>query len=259
MRNLIIILNAILLVFMLSCSEDSLKNSEIIDATEEKGDMLVSDDFNKAFPEGYLEKDNTIANSFKENFELKSTDPDKAVTVASKVVLPVPHKYQERYYWCGPACAQMVSYYFNMPASQAHIAYRCGTTPILGTNVYRLVKWLNDSPMIGYKDFPSGWKWSAVQLKSYSDFKTKVKKSVGKYKVPQIWHLKTRPSGTYKLPGYTFNSGHYIVGSGYNFSGSTPYVMYDDPWYGPGGGPDKWTTAYTAYKCIKANAGLIIW
>jgi hypothetical protein len=259
MRNLIVILNAILLVFMLSCSEDSLKNSEIIDTTEEKGDMLVSDDFNKAFPEGYQEEDNAVANSFKENFELKSTDPDKAVSVASKVVLPVPHKYQQKSYWCGPASAQMVNYYFNMPASQAYIASRCGTTSSLGTYVYRLVKWFNDPPMTGNKDLPSGWKWAYVYITDYANFKYRVQRTLGTFNCPQVWHLKTYPSGTYHLPGYTKNYGHYVVGSGYNFSGSTPYVMYDDPWYGPGGGPDKWVRAYTAYKCIKANAGLIIW
>lgn len=257
MKNLILFLNVILLAFMFSCSEDVTEKTEIIDS--EKGDMPVSEEFNQAYPEGYVMEfeDELIAQ--KENFGLKSTVPDKSVTLASKATIPVPHKYQETSYWCGPASAQMIQYYFNMPASQSYIAQRCGTKKNGGTYVYKLVNWFNDSPMTGYKKLPSWWKWTAVTLKSYSDFKTKVQKSVGKYKAPQIWHLKTRPSGTYKLPGYTFNSGHYVVGSGYNYSGSTPYVLYDDPWYGSGGGSNKWIRAWIAYNCIYAHARLIIW
>lgn len=259
MKNLIVILNVILLAFMFSCSEDLKENSDIVDSSENKGDMPISENFNKAFPDDYQEENYAEINAFKENFEVKSTDPDKAVSEASKVILPVPHKYQEKSYWCGPASAQMVQYYFNMPASQSYIASKCGTTSSLGTYVYRLVKWFNDPPMTGYKVLPSGWKWAYVYLTSYDNFKYRVQRTMGKFNAPQVWHLKTYPSSTYHLPGYTRNFGHYVVGSGYDFSGSTPKVTYEDPWYGSGGGPNKWVRAYVAYKCIMANAGLIIW
>jgi len=178
---------------------------------------------------------------------------------ATYKTLGVPWKAQETSYWCGPASIQMIQYYFNMPASQSYIASRCGTSPDYGTYVYRIVEWLNASPMTGYADLPSWWEWVYYSLPDYETFKLNLQKSVSNYDAPQIWHLKTYPSSTYHLPGWTYNAGHYVTGSGYDFTGSTYYVLYDDPWYGTGGGSNKWAAAYTAYRCIIANARYIIW
>lgn len=168
--------------------------------------------------------------------------------------LYIPRRIQETSYWCGPAAAQMVQYYFNQPASQAWIASYCGTNSYEGTYVYKIVQWFNDAPMTGYMYLPSWWIWEAKQVWSTADFLAKVKWSVGDCSAPQIWHLMTYPSGAYHLPGYTFNSGHYVCGSGYDGE----WVMEDDPWWGVEG-ENVWITAETAYNCIAANAHYIIY
>jgi hypothetical protein len=241
MKNLFFLLNALLMLFILSCSEDNTDNS----FQEDK--IPVSSEFNKAFPEGFQVNsvDKTI------NTEVKST-------AATQTSIAVPHFYQETNYWCGPASAQMVNYYFNMPVSQQTIANFCGSDPSYGTYVYQLVNWLNSSPMTGNAVLPSWWKWEYYALGEYSDFKSKLEWSIGSYSAPQIWLVATYPSSTYHLPGWTYNTGHFVTANGYNF-GSSETVVYDDPWYGAGGGPDISVAAYTMYVCIQSQANYIIY
>jgi hypothetical protein len=115
------------------------------------------------------------------------------------------------------------------------------------------------APMTGNTSLPSWWKWAVVTLKSYDDFLSKVKSNIGTYAAPQIWNVCTYPSSTYHMPGYTSNYHHYIVGSGYDYTGAQNIVRYEDPYYKQGGGAKKTIAAYTMYKCIVGNKSMIIW
>lgn len=178
----------------------------------------------------------------------------KTKAYGSSGSITLPHYYQETSYWCGPGSAQMVQYYFNMGCSQSRIAGACGTTTS-GTSIWAIANWFNDAPMTGYKVLPTWWKWEVEYLDSYQEFLDCMGFSFYNYKAPQIWNVKTYPSSTYKLPGYTFNGGHFVAGKGYD----STYAKYNDPWYGSGGGPNRSVGKYTMYYCIRANKGLIIY
>lgn len=239
MKTKLLLIGLSLGLFISSCSKDLLKD----DANEPVGVEL-----NKAFPDGFVPKcvDKTIGVAM-----LKTSPTAKT--------LAVPYKAQETSYWCGPASSQMVNWYFGTQSSQASIASQEGTSPNGGTYVYRIAQFFNDPPLTGGASLPSWWKWEYVQVSSQSDFETKVRWSVGDYSAPQVWHLKTYPSSTYHLPGYVSNYGHYVCGRGYDYSASTHYVKYQDPWYGTGGGANKSTSANNMYHCIIANASYIIY
>ncbi len=244
MKRSIFYLSVFLLVILASCSENSLedvKNSDIHTMPQHEG-------FNAAFPTGFIVKEGVGKELFASKKETKNSGK-----------INVPRKVQEKSYWCGPASVQMVNDYFKMYVSQTTIANHCGTTASEGTYVYKIVNWLNEAPMTGHKDLPSWWQWEYKEVNSASDFIKKMQQSVGDYSAPQIWHLKTYPSSVHHLPGYTNNYGHYVVGSGYSMASSGARVMYDDPWYGNGGGSNIWADAETVYKCIDAHHNYIIW
>lgn len=240
MKKTIYFFGLLVLIFLVSCSEN------VIDDVEtNKTSIATNEEFNKAFPDGYPIKghDKTIGT------KLKTTYP-------TAYAINVPRKVQEKVYYCGPACLQMINYYYDMPVSQTTIANYCGTDAN-GTYVYKMVNWLNSDPMTGKDRLPSDWIWSYHILTSYTDFLNKLQWSVGGHQAPQIWRLQTYPNSTYHLPGYTSNLRHYITGSGYIFGNST--VLYDDPWYGNGGGSNIWASANTVYNCIKIHGGYIIY
>jgi hypothetical protein len=240
MKKINYLLGLLVLFNLNSCSEN------VIDDLEKDKTLISSkEELNKTFPDGYpiMGVDKTIGT------ELKTTYP-------SAYAISVPRKVQEKIYYCGPACLQMINYYYDMPVSQTTIANFC-KTDASGTMVYRMVNWLNKDPMTGKDRLPSGWVWEYHILDSYNDFLAKLQWSVGGHSAPQIWRLQTCPGGIYHLPGYTKNMNHYITGSGYILSNSK--VLYDDPWYGDGGGSDIWADANTVYYCIKIHGGYIIY
>ena len=109
--------------------------------------------------------------------------------------------------------------------------------------------------MTGYASLPSWWKWEVEYLDSYQEFLNCMGTSFYNNRAPEIWNVRTYPSSTYHLPGYTFNGRHYVTGKGYDAT----YARYNDPWYGSGGGAGRATGKYTMYYCIKANHSLIIY
>ncbi|GEM_PF-6467954 len=236
--NLLFISSAMALL-VLGCSKDQLTQNE-------GPTMPTNKEFNQAFPKGYTVKsvDKTIGTEFK--------------AYPTSKTIAVPHYYQETSYWCGPACAKMVNYYFNQPVSQTTIATYCNSAPSYGTYISSIASWFNSAPKTGYLVLPSWWVWEVVVLSGFTDFKNKVQWSIAGYSAPEVWLLMTYPSSTYKLPGYTANYGHYVTGRGYDFTANSK-VYYQDPWYGTGGGPNKTVDAYTMYYCITANANCMVY
>lgn len=122
-------------------------------------------------------------------------------------VLNVPTYKQEKSYWCGPACLQMViKYVTGSLISQATLASEAGTTPTSGTYVYKMAETLRAH---------------SVNSKYYSvynvDFDTTLRSSLDKG-IPAIAHLCTR-----YLPAYNGkNYGHYVVLRG-------RYIYFNDP------------------------------
>ncbi|MDD4402401.1 MAG: C39 family peptidase [Desulfitobacteriaceae bacterium] len=122
-------------------------------------------------------------------------------------VLNVPTYKQEKSYWCGPACLQMViKYVTGSKISQETLATEAGTTSTKGTYVYKMAETLRAH---------------SVNSKYYSvydvDFDTTFRSSLDK-DIPAIAHLCTR-----YLPAYNGkNYGHYVVLRG-------RYIYINDP------------------------------
>ncbi|NVO12003.1 MAG: C39 family peptidase [Bacteroidales bacterium] len=235
--NLLFISSAMALL-VLGCSKDQLTQNE-------GSNMSTNKEFNQGFPKGEFAKnvDKTIGRESK---------------YPTSKTIAVPYYAQETNYWCGPASAKMVNYYFNQPVSQATIAAYCNSAPAYGTYIGPIADWFNSAPKTGYLVLPSWWVWEVTSLASFTDFQNKVQWSFGGYSAPEVWLLMTYPSSTYHLPGWTSNCGHYVAGRGYDFT-SNSKVYYQDPWYGTGGGANKTIDAYTMYYCINANANCMIY
>lgn len=126
-------------------------------------------------------------------------------------VLNVPTYKQEKSYWCGPACLQMViKYVTGSTISQATLASEAGTNATHGTYVYKMAEALRAN---------------SVNSKYYSvydvDFDTTLRSSLDKG-IPAIAHLCTR-----YLPAYNgSNYGHYVVLRG-------RYIYINDPGIDP--------------------------
>jgi hypothetical protein len=181
-------------------------------------------------------------------------------------VLNVPTYKQEKSYWCGPACLQMViKYVTGSTISQATLASEAGTTATHGTFVYRMAEALRAN---------------SVNSKYYSiydvDFDTTLRSSLDK-RIPAIAHLCTRYLPVYNGKNY----GHYVVLRGryiyINAPGIEPQsvketcggelaqaiyinnVYYTDPFDGRPGVYGRHTVPLSVMlMAIKDNAGYFI-
>jgi hypothetical protein len=242
-------------------SEEDYFTSEELEFIRLK-DYIFLQDMESEGPEAYIEDEDILAqDNLTHEDRSEYYEPLFGTYVHSwaHTVLAVARFVQERYYWCGPASTQMLQYYFDQPCSQAYIAWREGTTKY-GTSIYRIAGFLNESPMTGYKFLPSWWRWEVFNVSgSKSLFENKIRWAQYYYKAPQIYWVYTNPAGTWGLPGWTSNWGHYVVGYGYDYRDfSNKKVHYHDPYYSQGGGTRVTTTA-NMWNCIKARNGRIVY
>lgn len=139
--------------------------------------------------------------------------------------LNVPDYFQETYYYCGPATAQiLLEYVTNKKYSQNELANYMNVTESSGANISSLTRTIND--YIGTNMYKT-------VHKNDISFSYGLSYSIDK-DYPVIIHV--RPDGG-RLPGwenFDFEVGHFIVGNGYSigFSGSASSsdVYYFDPY-----------------------------
>jgi len=207
--------------------------------------------------------------------------------IIEKGVLSVIARKQEKWYYCGPATAQMIlSYDWGMGErdrySQKYLADYMYTSPSDGTYVYRLRNALNElkdpyknpTAYWVYEYLPSDETDAANTL--YSHLKYDI--TNGPVKQALAFHTNTWPKRgrdvwgkAYGLIGYRssdgtsgHSTGHYVTGYGYcQYSTGRHTVWYidsNDSNYGYGNcfGYHEVDTRNMA-TCVNGNAHYIIW
>lgn len=163
--------------------------------------------------------------------------------------LKVTEVKQANSYYCGPASAHMIiKYVSGKNISQNTLASNMGTVKGEGTYVYKLAAELK-------KQTGKNYIYSNVKDKTMtSALISNIDKGL-----PLVFHVKTQALN----PKYTFNTGHFVVGVGYDWyaAGSSGYsnVSYIDPWYGAGIFGYRKIKTTEMDKAIRAKNGFFIW
>lgn len=215
-------------------------------------------------PPDNIEEENREKNQNKlQDLEVNSLEEISPMSYSTEErYLSVPVYAQDTDYYCGPACIQMVamqrtgSYFY-----QNYIADNVGTTPSIGTYVFRMAKGLN------YWCSDSFYSYETIDK---TPIETAVKSSVNQ-NYPVVANVMTKTLDS----NYSFNSEHYVVISGYRYywAGTPVYssmnegislygvqpwsstFTYNDPYWGA----QKTVPVATMRNAIKANAGYFIW
>lgn len=161
----------------------------------------------------------------------------------------VPGYLQSNSYYCGPASVQNVLSKINGSSpSQSALASSMGTSSSYGTYVYKVANELASRTGFNYVS-------QSVYDRSVGN---SVVSSIDSGYIP-IYNVDTKTLNS----NYAFSSGHYIVGTGYDYSasGSSGYssIQYFDVYYGSAVTGYHWTTVTNMDNAIKANLGYYIW
>lgn len=164
-------------------------------------------------------------------------------------ILSIPGYSQDNGDYCAPAAVQNILKYANGSSpNQSDLAHNMGTNSN-GTLVYRVAQELNAKTNFNY----------AYEL-IYNN-------SVGNAAIntidmgyPLVYNVMTKSLNS----NYSFNSPHYIVGTGYKygFSGSSGYsdLLYFDVYgFDSSVFGSRWTSVTNMQNAIEANAGYYIW
>ena len=209
-------------------------------------------------PSEWVEKENESRNREKER-EAKNQVSTKSSHIVEQKFLSVPVFRQETKYWCGPASVQMiVKYKTGKKVSQSTLASYMNTNKS-GTYVYQIARGLNkytSSNFYGYK--------TVYQKGIYEATKESVNKNY-----PIVGNVMTKALNS----AYKFNSGHYVVITGYRYrvqgtpasksadylraNGENKTIYYNDPYFAS---HDR-VGAYKMTKAIEknGNGGYYIW
>ena len=207
-------------------------------------------------PPEWVEKENESRNREKER-EAKNQVSTKSSHIVEQKFLSVPVFRQETKYWCGPASVQMiVKYQTGKKVSQSTLASYMNTNKS-GTYVYQIARGLNkytSSNFYGYK--------TVYQKGIYEATKESVNKNY-----PIVGNVMTKALNS----AYKFNSGHYVVITGYRYrvqgtpasksadylraNGENKSLYYNDPYFAS----HDSVGAYKMTEAIKACTGYYIW
>ena len=207
-------------------------------------------------PPEWVEKENESRNREKER-EAKNQVSTKSSHIVEQKFLSVPVFRQETKYWCGPASVQMiVKYKTGKKVSQSTLASYMNTNKS-GTYVYQIARGLNkytSSNFYGYK--------TVYQKGIYEATKESVNKNY-----PIVGNVMTKALNS----AYKFNSGHYVVITGYRYrvqgtpasksadylraNGENKTIYYNDPYFAS----HDSVGAYKMTEAIKACTGYYIW
>ena len=207
-------------------------------------------------PPEQVEKENESRNREKER-EAKNQVSTKSSHIVEQKFLSVPVFRQETKYWCGPASVQMiVKYKTGKKVSQSTLASYMNTNKS-GTYVYQIARGLNkytSSNFYGYK--------TVYQKGIYEATKESVNKNY-----PIVGNVMTKALNS----AYKFNSGHYVVITGYRYrvqgtpasksadylraNGENKSLYYNDPYFAS----HDSVGAYKMTEAIKACTGYYIW
>ena len=155
-----------------------------------------------------------------------------------ETILPVPFRYQEKDYYCGPACLQMVFSYYGRSISQSEIACAARTIgfPVYGTfpdELRRAAQFSNSSMSMG-DQLPSNITGYTSQPLGCSAFET----SGTNLTVLESFLEQGKPIILCMWYDSSHVEGHFRVAIGYNQTDIFMQDPYNKPlWGGAYGGP----------------------
>jgi hypothetical protein len=166
---------------------------------------------------------------------------------------------QERTYWCGPTATQMIVWgWQHSPQSQAHWAYRLGTTT-QGTAITDVVRVVNHNTGWDLPSHAGPYVVLDVGDFTFRQWYKLIEKHISVYRAPVVLH----PILLKKYYPYLDDdaSGHFQVGRGYNRMGRKPDVLgYFEPWNQQRFDPSEpyiarvqWRTAARSYRANEAH------
>ena len=153
---------------------------------------------------------------------------------------------QENSYYDGPAAVKNVVQKINGSSlSQTGFANSMGTNSSAGTYVDKV------SAELRYR---TGFNYVTQSIYATRTLSSAVVSAIDSGYIP-IYSVDTKTLNS----NYSFSSGHYVVGTGYDYgtSSTVQSVQYYDV-YGPMSGY-KWISLTKMENAIKAHAGLYVW
>ncbi len=198
-----------------------------------------------------------------------TTDPAETVAVSPKTAADYPETFQilrqkqvrpqQRYYWCGPATAQMIGWgWSGSRRGQAYWADELGTTTA-GTAITDMVRTVNETTGWGGADYAGEYIVLDIGDFSFKQWYLLMMKHVHDYRAPVVLH----PVLLKQYFPYLDDdaSGHFQVGRGFDQNpGGRPKIGYFEPWDQSKFDPSEpriartqWQNAYKSFRANKAH------
>lgn len=166
---------------------------------------------------------------------------------------------QQRYYWCGPATAQMIGWgWSGSRRGQAYWADELGTTTA-GTAITDMVRTVNETTGWGGADYAGEYIVLDIGDFSFKQWYLLMMKHVHDYRAPVVLH----PVLLKQYFPYLDDdaSGHFQVGRGFDQNpGGRPKIGYFEPWDQSKFDPSEpriartqWQNAYKSFRANKAH------
>jgi hypothetical protein len=166
---------------------------------------------------------------------------------------------QQRYYWCGPAAAQMIGWgWSGSRRGQAYWADELGTTTA-GTAITDMVRVVNETTGWGGEDYAGEYIVLDIGDFSFKQWYLLMMRHVHDYRAPVVLH----PVLLKQYFPYLDDdaSGHFQVGRGFDQNpGGRPKIGYFEPWDQSKFDPSEpriartqWQNAYKSFRANKAH------
>jgi hypothetical protein len=166
---------------------------------------------------------------------------------------------QQRYYWCGPAAAQMIGWgWSGSRRGQAYWADELGTTTA-GTAITDMVRVVNETTGWGGEDYAGEYIVLDIGDFSFKQWYLLMMRHVHDYRAPVVLH----PVLLKQYFPYLDDdaSGHFQVGRGFDQNpGGRPKIGYFEPWDQSKFDPSEpriartqWQNAYKSYRANQAH------
>ncbi|WP_107773796.1 C39 family peptidase [Nocardioides sediminis] len=221
-------------------------------------------DFARRHPEALAStqaRDTTTTETTAETALAAASKPKKAADYpeSSQILRQKQVRPQQRYYWCGPATAQMIGWgWSGSRRGQSYWADQLGTTTA-GTAITDMVRVVNETTGWGGEDYAGEYIVLDIGDFSFKQWYLLMMRHVHDYKAPVVLH----PVLLKQYFPYLDDdaSGHFQVGRGFDQNpGGRPKIGYFEPWDQSKFDPSEpriartqWQNAYKSFRANKAH------
>lgn len=221
-------------------------------------------DFAARHPEALLStqaRDTGTSTSTSASTELTTTTPKTAAEYPEsfQILKQKQVRPQQRYYWCGPAAAQMIGWgWSGSRRGQAYWADELGTTSA-GTAITSMVATVNRTTGWDGADYAGVYIVLDIGDFTFKQWYLLMMKHVHDYRAPVVLH----PVLLKQFFPYLDDdaSGHFQVGRGFDQNpGGRPKIGYFEPWDQSKFDPSEpriartqWQNAYKSFRANKAH------